>query len=148
MTIIMRKELCSGCSLLSSTAWPWPSLILTSIAPSPLFQTLLIIHGPHTHTHIHAHNVYMSIPVSQFIPLNPYPLVTIGLFSTSVTLLFLQISSFVSFSQIPHISSCMPPSSLKKAVSIDSLLTFFVWLLIFFSEWKTIAYFLQLHNDF
>lgn len=46
MTIIMRKELCSGCSLLSSTAWPWPSLILTSIAPSPLFQTLLIIHGP------------------------------------------------------------------------------------------------------
>ena len=41
-----------------------------------------------THTYTHTHNVYMSIPVSQFIPPNPYPLVTIGLFSTSVTLLF------------------------------------------------------------
>ena len=42
----------------------------------------------HTHIYTHTHNVYMSIPVSQFIPPDPYPLVTIGLSSTSVTLLF------------------------------------------------------------
>ena len=42
-------------------------------------------------------SVYMSIPISQFIPLPLSSLITISWFSTSLTLLLLQTSSFVWF---------------------------------------------------
>ena len=54
-------------------------------------------------------SVYMSIPISQFIPPPPpphhfLPLVSIRLFSTSVSLIsVLQTGSSVPFFQVPHI---------------------------------------------
>ena len=54
-------------------------------------------------------SVYMSIPISQFIPPPPPPpcrfppLVSIRLFSTSVSISALQTCSSVPFFQIPHI---------------------------------------------
>ena len=45
----------------------------------------------------------MSIPISQFTPLLHPPLVTVSLFSTSVTISALQMSSSVPFFWISHI---------------------------------------------